>query len=72
MEYTIVAKESPDGHLIGSLREFPDVLAQGRDASDLRSNMSDALGIHLALRLRSAAKPKRSGLKFEDREFINI
>ena len=45
MKLTALIEKSEDGWFVGQLEEFPEVLAQGKTLSEVKSNLLDALSV---------------------------
>ncbi|MGB0376601.1 MAG: type II toxin-antitoxin system HicB family antitoxin [Flavobacteriaceae bacterium] len=56
MTFTALIEKSDDGWYVGQLEELPEVLSQGKDVEELKSNLLDALSVFLASNRESVAQ----------------
>jgi len=47
MELTLTILQGKNGYLVGRIKEIPSVMSQGKNESDLKKNMLDALNLYL-------------------------
>ena len=65
MQFTLTIQQGNNGFLVGTIKEIPSVMSQGKDENELKENIIDALNLYFEDMRDEYVTDKKSFIKEE-------